>query len=101
NAKRASAIPALLKTPLTSQEKLEAKLRLLNALQQSLNPDDVIQYFFRHMQPLIATAGIGFRFAQERPHLHIGKDAVHHCNYRLTTEDGYLGDITFNRGKRF
>lgn len=101
NAKRASVTLAGLKTPLTSQEKLEAKLRLMQAMQQNLDPEDVIQHFFRHMQPLIATTGIKFCFAQERADVHAGKDAVHHCNYRLTTEDGYMGEIIFNRSKRF
>jgi diguanylate cyclase (GGDEF)-like protein len=26
---------------------------------------------------------------------------LHHCDYRLTTDEGYLGEIIFNRGKRF
>lgn len=102
NPHSAVAVPsALLKTPLTVQERLEAHLRLLQALQTSQDPDQIIQLFFRHIQPLVNISGIRFMFKQNRADIRCGKNAPHHCDYRLTTEDGYLGEIIFNRNKRF
>jgi diguanylate cyclase (GGDEF)-like protein len=91
----------VLKPPLTQQEKLEARIRLLQNLQVSQAPEDILQNFFRHIQPLVTVTGIHFEYAQNHIDTRCGKDAVHHCDYCLNTQDGYLGNIIFSRNKRF
>lgn len=92
---------ALPKKPLTPNEKLEARIRLLHALQISQQPDQLLQNFFNHVQPLVSVTGMRFKFHEQEPDARYGKDAAHHCDYRLTTDEGYLGKIFFFRSKRF
>lgn len=92
---------ALPKKPLIPLEKLEARIKLLHALQISQQPDQLLKNFFTHIQPLIRVTGMRFKFHDEGPDAHCGKDALHHCDYRLTTEEGYLGEIIFCRSRRF
>lgn len=103
NANLAAAVisPAILKTQLTTHEKLEARIALLQALQSTQDPEQILLLFFRHLQPLLSVSGIRFQFAQSRTDFHCGKHALHHCDYRLNTEDGYLGEIIFSRSKKF
>lgn len=88
-------------TPLTQQEKLEARILLLQNLQASQVPENILQSFFRYIQPLVNVTGIRFEYAQNRPETRCGKDAIHRCDYGLNTDDGYLGNIIFSRSKRF
>ena len=92
---------ALPKQPLAPIEKLEARIRLLHALQISQQPDQLLQNFFKHIQPLVGVTGMRFKFHEQEPDARFGKDALHHCDYRLTTDEGYLGEIFFSRSKRF
>lgn len=103
NANLAAAVisPAILKTQLTTHEKLEARIALLQALQSTQDPEQILLLFFRHLQPLLNVSGIRFQFAQSRTDFRCGKHALHHCDYRLNTEDGYLGEIIFSRSKKF
>lgn len=101
NDATATLNPARLERSLKTQEKLEARLHLLYALQVSQQPEQLLENFFRHIQPLIAVTGIRFIFPHDGLETRCGKNALHHCDYRLTTEDGYLGEIIFSRSKRF
>ncbi len=87
--------------PLTPEQELEARAKLIQALQMSLEPNDVLAIFFKHLQSIIPVGGIQFRFPNNRDITKLGRDALHHCDYRLTTDEGYLGEIIFNRSKRF
>lgn len=87
--------------PLTPEQETEARARLIQALQMSLDPNEVLGIFFRHIQPITTVGGIQFRYANERDITKLGRDALHHCDYRLTTDEGYMGEIIFNRSRRF
>lgn len=100
-ARRLPLIPGILKIQLTVQEKLEARIQLMSALQLSQDPSQVLQHFFRHIQPLVNVAGLGFSFAKVRMDVRFGRDGIHRCDYRLTAEEEYLGEIIFSRGRRF
>ena len=88
-------------TPLTPEQELEARAKLIQALQMSLDPNEVLAIFFQQVQSIIAVGGIQFRYANQQDITKLGRDALHHCDYRLTTDEGYLGEIVFNRSKRF
>ncbi len=87
--------------PLTPEQETEARAKLIQALQMSLEPNEILTIFFRHLQSLVTVGGIQFRFANNRDITKLGRDALHHCDYRLTTDEGYLGEIIFSRSKRF
>lgn len=103
NAKQTSTpvAPAPLRSRLSQEEKLRAHIRLIQALQQTLDPEQVLQAFFHHLQPLITTASVSFAFSDLRAEVLCGRQAIHHCDYRLTIGNDYLGKITFSRNKRF
>lgn len=94
-------LPLGYSAPLTPEQEIEARAKLIQALQMSLEPNDVLAIFFKHLQTIIPMGGIQFRFPNNRDITKLGRDALHHCDYRLTTDEGYLGEIIFNRSKRF
>jgi diguanylate cyclase (GGDEF)-like protein len=89
------------KTPLTPEQEIETRAKLIQALQMSLDPNEVLGIFFSHLQTIVAVGGIQFRFPNNKDITKLGRDALHHCGYRLTTDEGYMGEIVFNRSKRF
>ncbi len=86
---------------LTPEQEIESRAKLIQALQMTLEPNEILSIFFKHLQSIIPVGGIQFRFANNIDITKLGRDALHHCDYRLTTDEGYLGEIIFNRGKRF
>jgi len=87
--------------PLTPEQEIEARAKLIQALQMSLDPNEILAIFFKHLQNILPMGGIQFRFANNKDITKLGRDSLHHCDYRLTTDEGYLGEIIFNRSKRF
>lgn len=86
---------------LSPVEEQEALSKLLHALQMSLDPDELLALFFKHVQPLIILDGMRFIYATPREESILGRKCAHHCDYRLNLQDGYLGEIIFSRSKRF
>lgn len=95
------SLPISQSVPLTPEQQTEARTKLIQALQMSLDPNEILAIFFRHLQPIVTVGGIQFRFANNRDITKLGRDGLHHCDYRLTTDEGYLGEIIFSRSKRF
>lgn len=88
-------------TPLTPEQELATRVRLAQALQMSLDPAEVLTLFYKHIQAAVSLSGLVFKFANNNPDQKIGRECLHHCDYRLTTDEGYLGEIVFSRSKRF
>lgn len=88
-------------SPLTPEQELTTRVRLAQALQMSLDPNEVLNLFYKHVQTVIGFSGLTFKFSGEVSDLKIGRECLHHCDYRLTTDEGYLGEIIFSRSKRF
>lgn len=86
---------------LTPEQELQARFRLLQALQTSLNLSDLLNLFYKHMQPIVAVGGLKFAAADQADSISFGRTSLHHCDYRLSMDDGLLGTIIFCRGKRF
>lgn len=86
----------------TSQEaRLTAQIKLLQALQISLTPQDQVSVLFRHIQPIVNLSGIQLTLHNRETSYKAGRMAVHSCNYRLVLEDTYLGELSCYRGRRF
>src|SRR5688572_8487472 len=86
---------------LTPEQELAARLRLVQALQMSLDPAEVLNLFYQHIRAVVSLSGLVFKFGNDNDDLKIGRECIHHCDYRLTTDEGYLGEIIFSRSKRF
>jgi len=61
----------------------------------------VLNLFYKHMQAIVSVSGLIFKFANDTADLKIGRECLHHCDYRLTTDEGYLGEVIFSRSRRF
>ena len=87
--------------PATQETRLIAQVKLLQALQTSLNIQDVLSSFFKHIQPLVSVSGLGLTLKDKETNFKAGRNSIHSCNYGLNTEEGYLGEIVMTRSRRF
>lgn len=101
NAKTNGGISPALLRGLTPEQEITARFHLLQALQTSLIQDDVLAHFYKHIQPLIAISGLRFSPASSQKITLLGRETVHRCDYKLSMDDGVLGNIQFYRSKRF
>jgi len=101
NALKANGASNIPINPLTPEQELATRVRLAHALQMSLDPREVLSLFYKHIQAIVSLSGILFKFGNGNSDLKIGRESLHHCDYRLTTDEGYLGEIIFSRSKRF
>jgi diguanylate cyclase (GGDEF)-like protein len=79
----------------------DLRLRLLQALQTSLELETLFNLFFDHTQSAVSFDGFAYRMDLLNINLQFGKQSVHTCNYRLITQQDYLGELTFYRSRRF
>lgn len=101
NAQKAKGARSIPPIPLTQDQDLAVRVRLSQALQMSLDPGEIISLFFHQVQPFIQMSSIRFTSATTKDDARVGRDSLHHCDYRLTTDEGYLGEVVFSRNKRF
>ncbi len=101
SAHKANGTGSIPLNPLTPEQELTTRIRLAQALQMSLDPDEVLSLFYKQIQTIISFSGMRFKFGSDKEDLKIGRECLHHCDYRLTTDEGYLGEIIFSRSKRF
>lgn len=101
SAHKANGAGSIPFSPSSPEQDLLTRARVAQALQMSLDPAEVISLFFHHIQPLVHLSGVTFKSANNTDSVKIGRDSLHHCDYRLTTDEGYLGEIIFSRSKRF
>ncbi len=100
-ANLASGAKNLPLSSLTQENLLATRIRLSHALQMSLDPAEVILLFYKHIQHSVSVSGMVFKFTDQTPDLIIGRDCMHHCDYRLATDNEHLGKMIFSRSKRF
>lgn len=101
NAQKANGTGSIPLGAPQQDHELSIRVRLSQALQMSLDPTEVVSLFFHQIQPLVHISGVIFKSASGKDDSRIGRESLHHCDYRLTTDEGYLGEIIFSRSKRF
>lgn len=101
SASKAASAGSIPPRSLTPDQELATRARLAQALQMSLDPSEVLNLFFQHIQTIVSVTGLTFTFAHQGDDFKVGRECLHHCDYRLTTDEGYLGEIIFSRSKRF
>lgn len=88
---------------LSSRQVLEAQLKLSMLLQRSLDPLTLTGYFYQALQKLVMMDGLGLDLdiAKAENNYLLGRKSLHSSSYRLNTDEGFIGEIIFYRGKRF
>lgn len=79
----------------------EARFRLLNMLQTSLDVDDILAMFRNELDALVKINGMQYLNEAMNIQVSQGIQDVHHCAYRLITQNDHLGEIVFYRDSRF
>lgn len=82
-----------------AQQETILHLRLLQVLQTSLDTDELLNNFFKHVQPIIDIAGI--TFSSKQGDLFFGRKTIHSRDYNLIINDEILGKIEFSRRSRW
>ncbi len=86
---------------LSLEEELQARVRLAHALQMSLEPEVLLEVFFQQLQTFVAVEGIQYQAPDSSRKVRAGRNAKHHCDYRLNTDNTFIGEIVFSRNRRF
>lgn len=82
-----------------AQQETILHLRLLQVLQTSLDTDELLNNFFKHVQPIIDIAGI--TFSSNQGDFCLGRKTIHSRDYNLIINDEVLGKIEFSRRSRW
>ncbi|BFM11857.1 GGDEF domain-containing protein [Simiduia litorea] len=88
-------------TRIAIQEDPDLRHKLIHALQTSLDLQALLEIFVKYLGQQVRIGGLSYRHAARGIHLSLGRDNLHHCDYRLITPRDNLGEIRFNRAKRF
>jgi diguanylate cyclase (GGDEF)-like protein len=86
---------------LTPERLKDFRLHLFSHLQTSLEVEQLINIFFRHLKQLLPISGISFLHGDKMIDVTVGHLSKHRCNYQLSMSQQDYGEITFTRGKRF
>jgi diguanylate cyclase (GGDEF)-like protein len=84
--------------PFEPQERL---WRLVMALQKTLDLPDLLQTLFSELKPELQLASLNYQHLNEKIGIDLGKRRQHHCEYRLSDEGRYLGEIRLSRSEKF
>ncbi len=84
--------------PLQPQERL---WRLVLALQKTLDLPGLLQILFTELQQDLNVISLNYHHLNEKINIDIGKRKPHHCEYRLSDEGRYLGEVRLSRTEKF
>jgi len=85
--------------PPLDHEQLQRRFAL--QLQSSLEADRILSMFFDNLQPLIPLNALTYKHLGTDLRLEFGERARHSASYRMTYEGEQLGEIGFQRDRRF
>ncbi|UTA46430.1 GGDEF domain-containing protein [Simiduia sp. 21SJ11W-1] len=88
-------------TRIAIQEEPDLRHKLVHALQTTLDVQSLLDIFIKYLNRQLPIGGLSYRHPSRGIHLSLGQDNRHHCDYRLITPRDNLGEIRFNRAKRF
>ena len=78
-----------------------AQLKLTTLLQTTIELEPLFELFFGQLQHLIKLSSCQFQNTDRNILIKLGKASTHTCDYSLTIQQQYLGNITFSRKQRF
>ena len=79
----------------------EVLLRLSGKLQTTLELSQLLEIFLEEIQQAVLVDGLTFHHEPTNTTLAVGRNSLHTANYRLQTQQDYMGDMTFHRSTRF
>jgi diguanylate cyclase (GGDEF)-like protein len=79
----------------------EVLLRLSGKLQTTLELSQLLEIFLEEIQQAVLVDGLTFHHEPTGTTLAVGRNSLHTANYRLQTQQDYMGDMTFHRSTRF
>ncbi|MCB1646189.1 MAG: GGDEF domain-containing protein [Pseudomonadales bacterium] len=79
----------------------EIRFRLIQALQTTLDLEQLLHIFFDHVQTVVNLEGLSYKLDLLGIELTLGRQSIHTGSYRLITQQDFLGEITFCNNKRF
>ena len=88
-------------TRIAVQEDQGLRHKLIHELQTTLDLRELLDIFLKHLNRQVPIGGLHYRHPARAIQLHLGNDNLHHCDYRLITPRDNLGEIRFNRTRRF
>lgn len=101
NAIKAKSNTIRLHYPINPDDFAEARNRLTQSLQTSLELDRLLGIFFDQIQELVTVQGIALNLPGNVGKVVVGHESPHRINYRMNTAQDNLGELTFCRNKRY
>jgi len=86
---------------LTPDRLKDCRLQLFSRLQMTLEVEQIISIFHRHLKQIFPVSGIQYTNGDKMMDYQCGSIAKHSANYQLMMQKTEYGEITFSRGKRF
>jgi diguanylate cyclase (GGDEF)-like protein len=87
--------------PISDETRLTAQVKLMQALQTSLDPHLLLASFFKHIQAVVSVSGSALTLKNTEQVYKAGRSCIHSCSYRLSTDEGFLGELALSRSRRF
>ncbi|WP_370293300.1 GGDEF domain-containing protein [Thalassolituus sp.] len=79
----------------------EVLLRLSGKLQTTLELSQLLEIFLEEIQQAVLVDGLTLTHDPSGISLATGRNSLHTANYRMQTQQDYMGDLTFHRSTRF
>ncbi|HET8711260.1 MAG TPA: GGDEF domain-containing protein [Spongiibacteraceae bacterium] len=95
------ASSAMDETELTAREQKIAQLRFANLLMRSLDIGDVLRVFASEMMSEFALEGAAYHHNKLDLKQEFGHTGIHRCEYELSFDKEYFGELLLTRNKRF
>lgn len=81
--------------------KPELLIKLSSRLQTTLDIEQLLEIFFSEIKSSVLVDGLSYSNSNQNLLSSFGRNAMHSCTYRLTTQKDYMGELTFSRSTRF
>lgn len=75
--------------------------RLVMALQKTLELPALLESFFIELQQELNLSSLSYQHLNEKIDIELGKRKPHHCEYRLSDEGRFLGELCLSRSEKF
>jgi len=86
----------------SSNEKFtETKTRLATLLQSSLDPQVILDMFYKELLRLMDLEGLQYKHQSHNLNVDIAQQNLYRCSYRLFNGKEYLGELTLYRQSKF
>lgn len=79
----------------------ELRQQLTLQLQTSLEAEPILSVFFQQLQRLVPLDALVYRHEQSELHIELGMHASHSASYGLQHDGAHLGELSFQRSRRF